>query len=201
LEETGMSYDLEVELIAAAHQHGLFTTPYVFSAEDARKMTDAGADLIVCHMGLTTGGSNGAGTAKDMDDCVRQLDEWSDAAAGGRRPRAGPDEAVPRLLRRQQHGTPPHRAGDHRADAGVHRCPELGGEIVARTYVSTVLPIAADRVWEVVRDFNGLPEWHPAIERSEIEGGGAADSVGSVRRLQLSGGGVVRERLVALDDA
>jgi hypothetical protein len=72
---------------------------------------------------------------------------------------------------------------------------------VARTYVSTVLPIAADRVWEVVRDFNGLPEWHPAIERSEIEGGGAADSVGSVRRLQLSGGGVVRERLVALDDA
>ena len=81
LEETGMSYDLEVELIAAAHQHGLFTTPYVFSAEDARKMTEAGADLIVCHMGLTTGGSIGAETAKSLDDCVQLIDEWAQAAA------------------------------------------------------------------------------------------------------------------------
>ena len=60
LEETGMGYDLEVELVAAAREADLLTTPYVFSAEDARKMTEAGADIIVCHMGLTTGGSIGA---------------------------------------------------------------------------------------------------------------------------------------------
>src|SRR5690606_2049502 len=84
LEETGMSYDLEVELIAAAHQHGLFTTPYVFSAEDARKMTEAGADLIVCHMGLTTGASIGAGTATALDAGVRLRAECPEPPAAVR---------------------------------------------------------------------------------------------------------------------
>ncbi|GAA0548386.1 phosphoenolpyruvate hydrolase family protein [Saccharopolyspora spinosporotrichia] len=81
LEETGMSYALEVELVAAAHEAGLLTTPYVFSSDDARAMTRAGADVIVCHMGLTTGGSIGAETAKSLDDCVALIDEWSAAAA------------------------------------------------------------------------------------------------------------------------
>ncbi|TDC89632.1 phosphoenolpyruvate hydrolase family protein [Saccharopolyspora aridisoli] len=81
LEETGMGYGLEVELVAAAREADLLTTPYVFSADDARVMTEAGADIIVCHMGLTTGGAIGAGTAKDLDDCVRLIDEWSQAAA------------------------------------------------------------------------------------------------------------------------
>jgi predicted TIM-barrel enzyme len=81
LEETGMSYDLEVELVAAAREADLLTTPYVFSADDARRMTEAGADVIVCHMGLTTGGSIGAETAKTLDDCVALIDEWSQAAA------------------------------------------------------------------------------------------------------------------------
>jgi predicted TIM-barrel enzyme len=80
LEETGMSYRLEVELVAAARRAGLLTTPYVFSARDARAMTEAGADLVVCHMGLTTGGSIGAETAKTLDDCVALVDEWSAAA-------------------------------------------------------------------------------------------------------------------------
>ena len=80
LEETGMGYGLEVELIAAAREADLLTTPYVFSAADARAMTEAGADLIVCHMGLTTGGSIGAETAKTLDDCVALIDEWSQAA-------------------------------------------------------------------------------------------------------------------------
>ena len=70
LEETGMGYGLEVEMIAAAHELDLLTTPYVFSAADAVAMTEAGADIIVCHMGLTTGGSIGAETAKTLDDCV-----------------------------------------------------------------------------------------------------------------------------------
>ena len=81
LEETGMSYRLEVDLVAAARDADLFTTPYVFSADDARAMTAAGADIVVCHLGLTTGGSIGAETAKDLDDCVALIDEWSAAAA------------------------------------------------------------------------------------------------------------------------
>ncbi|MBA8825857.1 putative TIM-barrel enzyme [Saccharopolyspora lacisalsi] len=80
LEETGMSYEREVELIAAAAEADLLTTPYVFSAADARAMTRAGADIVVCHMGLTTGGSIGAETAGGLDDCVVAIDEWSRAA-------------------------------------------------------------------------------------------------------------------------
>ncbi len=80
LEETGMGYGLEVEMIAAARELDLLTTPYVFSVDDAVAMTEAGADLIVCHMGLTTGGSIGAETARTLDDCVALIDEWAGAA-------------------------------------------------------------------------------------------------------------------------
>ncbi|HEX2298300.1 MAG TPA: phosphoenolpyruvate hydrolase family protein [Pseudonocardiaceae bacterium] len=80
LEETGMGFGLEVDLVAAAHAADLLTTPYVFSAEDARAMTRAGADILVCHMGLTTGGSIGAETVKTLDDCVELIDQWSAAA-------------------------------------------------------------------------------------------------------------------------
>lgn len=80
LEETGMGYGLEVAMIEQAHHAGLLTTPYVFSAEDAVAMTQAGADILVAHMGLTVGGAIGAETAKSLDDCVSLIDEWSDAA-------------------------------------------------------------------------------------------------------------------------
>lgn len=80
LEETGMGFDLEVDMIRRAHAHDLLTTPYVFSTDDARAMTDAGADIVVCHMGLTTGGSIGADTARSLDDCVEAVSEWSKAA-------------------------------------------------------------------------------------------------------------------------
>ncbi|WP_029915662.1 phosphoenolpyruvate hydrolase family protein [Pelobacter seleniigenes] len=80
LEETNMGYDLEVEAIHQAHQRDLLTTPYVFSVEDARKMTEAGADIIVCHMGLTTKGSIGAKTSKTLDDCIELIQEWAAAA-------------------------------------------------------------------------------------------------------------------------
>ncbi len=80
LEETGMSYALEVDMIARAHDHDLLTTPYVFSAEDAVAMTNAGADIVVCHMGLTTGGTIGADTARGLDDCVVLATEWAAAA-------------------------------------------------------------------------------------------------------------------------
>ncbi len=80
LEETGMSYALEVEMIALARDKGLLTTPYVFSSADATAMAKAGADIIVCHLGLTTGGSIGAATALKLEDCPAKVDEWSRAA-------------------------------------------------------------------------------------------------------------------------
>ena len=80
LEETGMSYALEVEMIALAHKKDMLTTPYVFSADEARAMAEAGADIIVCHFGLTTGGAIGAQTGRKLADCPALLDEWAAAA-------------------------------------------------------------------------------------------------------------------------
>lgn len=73
LEETGMSYRKEVECIAAARQLDLLTTPYVFNPEEARWMTQAGADIVVAHMGLTTNGSIGAQTARTLEGCVPEV--------------------------------------------------------------------------------------------------------------------------------
>ena len=80
LEETGMGYHLEVEMIRMANRRDMLTTPYVFSAEEAVAMTEAGADIIVAHMGLTTGGTIGAGTARKLPDCPRLIDDWAEAA-------------------------------------------------------------------------------------------------------------------------
>lgn len=80
LEETGMSYQLEIDCIKAAHDLDLVTTPYVFNTTDAQLMTQAGADIIVAHMGLTTSGKIGARTAKTMDECVVEIQAIVDAA-------------------------------------------------------------------------------------------------------------------------
>ncbi|WP_203434119.1 phosphoenolpyruvate hydrolase family protein [Jiangella asiatica] len=80
LEETGMGYGLEVDLIRAAAVEGLLTTPYVFSTEDAAAMAEAGADIVVCHLGLTTGGTIGAETSRTLDECVTAIDAWAAAA-------------------------------------------------------------------------------------------------------------------------
>ncbi|WP_286765324.1 MULTISPECIES: phosphoenolpyruvate hydrolase family protein [Rhodopirellula] len=80
LEETGMSFQLEIECIAAAHEMDLLTTPYAFDAEQARELTTAGADIIVAHMGLTTSGTIGAQTAMTLDDSVRLVSEIASAA-------------------------------------------------------------------------------------------------------------------------
>jgi len=80
LEETGMGYGLEVEMIRLANAKGLLTTPYVFCEADARAMAQAGADIIVCHLGLTTGGAIGAGTALKLADCPALVDAWAAAA-------------------------------------------------------------------------------------------------------------------------
>lgn len=80
LEETGMSYDLEVEMVRTAHSLGLLTTPYVFSVDDTKKMTSAGADILVAHMGLTSSGAIGASTGKTIDECVTLIQQIRDTA-------------------------------------------------------------------------------------------------------------------------
>lgn len=80
LEETGMSYALEVDIIRQARALDLLTTPYVFSEQNARDMAAAGADIIVCHLGLTTGGAIGAETAMKLADCVAPINAWAAAA-------------------------------------------------------------------------------------------------------------------------
>jgi predicted TIM-barrel enzyme len=80
LEETGMGYGLEVEMIRAAHERDLLTAPYVFTVEEATAMAEAGADVLVPHMGLTTGGAIGAETAKTLEECVPLIQAMHDAA-------------------------------------------------------------------------------------------------------------------------
>ena len=139
LEETGMGYGLEVEMIARAHARGMLTTPYVFNPREAVQMAEAGADIIVVHMGLTAGGSIGAATTPSLDASVALFNDCEAAVRGGarrrhhdlprrsdRRARARRAHAralpgLPWLLRRVEHGAAAHRAGAHRADAALHR--------------------------------------------------------------------------------
>lgn len=80
LEETGMGFGLEVDMIARAAAKGMLTTPYVFDEDSAAAMAGAGADIVVCHLGLTTGGAIGAETALTLQDCPAKVDDWAEAA-------------------------------------------------------------------------------------------------------------------------
>src|SRR5690349_2815944 len=84
LEETGMGYGVEVEMIRHARALDLLTTPYVFCADDARAMAQAGADIVVCHMGLTTGGAIGAETALTLEACIPLINAWAHVAKSER---------------------------------------------------------------------------------------------------------------------
>jgi predicted TIM-barrel enzyme len=84
-EETGMGYGLEVDMIRAAHELDLLTTPYVFNAGESRAMAEAGADIIVAHMGVTVGGAIGATSAKTLADCVGEIDAIAEAAMAVRK--------------------------------------------------------------------------------------------------------------------
>jgi predicted TIM-barrel enzyme len=84
LEETGMSYQNEVDVVALAHEMDLLTTPYVFNLDEARRMTDAGADIVVAHMGCTSGGTIGAKSVNPMDECVGLIQAIVDEVKGRR---------------------------------------------------------------------------------------------------------------------
>jgi predicted TIM-barrel enzyme len=101
-------------MIARARALELLTTPYVFSEDDARAMTEAGADIVVCHMGLTTGGTIGAETALDLDGCVERINAWAAAA------RAVRDEVIVLC-----HGGPIAEPED--AGYVLARCPDCHG--------------------------------------------------------------------------
>jgi predicted TIM-barrel enzyme len=113
LEETGMGYGLEIDCVAAAHRLDLLTTPYVFDVDQAIEMTKAGADILVAHMGLTTGGAIGAESALKLDDCVNRVAEIAEAGRSIRSdviilchggPISMPDDAQYILDRCQIHG-------------------------------------------------------------------------------------------------
>ena len=114
LEETGMGYGLEVDMIAEAASLGLLTTPYVFDETSAADMARAGADIIVPHMGLTTGGAIGAETALTLADCVPRIKAWAAAAK-----RVKPDVIV------LCHGGPIANPED--AEYILGHCPECHG--------------------------------------------------------------------------
>lgn len=114
LEETGMSYSKEIELVAAARELGLLTTPYVFDTEQAKQMTIAGADIIVAHMGLTTGGQIGAKTAMSLDGARDRVNEIMEAAR-----RENPEVIV------LCHGGPISSPAD--AAYIFERCPAIDG--------------------------------------------------------------------------
>ncbi|MDR5886344.1 phosphoenolpyruvate hydrolase family protein [Vreelandella janggokensis] len=111
LEETGITYADEVEMIRLAHEMDMLTTPYVFSAEEAVAMTEVGADIIVAHMGVTVGGTIGATSGKSLDESVQLIDEWAAAARAVREdvlvlchggPIATPEDAA-YVMRKSQH--------------------------------------------------------------------------------------------------
>ena len=137
-----MSYRLEVDMIARAHAKDMLTTPYVFSEDDAAAMAKAGADIVVCHMGLTTGGSIGAETALALEGCPARVDAWAQAAL-----RVNPDVLV--LV----HGGPVARPEDAQyvMDNTRHCHGFYGASSMERLPVEAALTEQTRRFKQIVR--------------------------------------------------
>jgi len=142
LEETGMGYGLEVALIERAHALNLLTTPYVFSEQNAHDMAAAGADIVVCHLGLTTGGTIGAQTAVALADCVAPINTYAAAAMA-----VNPDVIV------LCHGGPIATPAD--ASWILARCPDChgfyGASSMERLPVEAALTETTRRFTEITR--------------------------------------------------
>jgi predicted TIM-barrel enzyme len=141
LEETGMGFDLEVEMIAQAARVDLLTTAYAFTADEGRAMAEAGADVVVAHMGLTTKGSIGARTALSLDACVERIGEIRDAVRS-----TGRDALV------FCHGGPIAEPEDVRYI--IDRAPGIAGFFGASSIERLPTEVA---ITETVRRFKALP--------------------------------------------
>ncbi|KAM0694577.1 hypothetical protein Q7P36_004933 [Cladosporium allicinum] len=140
LEETGMGYDTEVEMVRLAHEMDLVTTPYVFNPEEAKLMAEAGADVVVAHMGLTSSGSIGAQTGKSLEQCVDDIKAIQEAARG-----VNPDIIV------LCHGGPIAKPEDARFV--LERCKGLHGFFGASSMER--LPVE-EAIANVTREFRGI---------------------------------------------
>ena len=147
LEETGMGFDLEVEMIAEAARLGLLTTAYAFTADEGRAMAEAGADVVVAHMGLTTKGSIGARTALSLDACVERIGTIRDAVRS-----TGRDALV------FCHGGPIAEPEDVRYI--IDRAPGIAGFFGASSIERLPTEIA---ITETVRRFKALPLRSPTV--------------------------------------
>jgi predicted TIM-barrel enzyme len=146
LEEMNLGYGREVKMIRLAHQLDLLTTPYVFNTEETAQMVDAGADILVAHMGLTTFGSIGAATAKTLDDCVRSIEQIAGVAKGMR------DDLI--LL---CHGGPIAEPGD--AEYILRHCPAIdgfyGASSVERLPTERAIREQTERFTRILREPSG----------------------------------------------
>ncbi|SYW83801.1 putative TIM-barrel enzyme, possibly a dioxygenase [Ustilago hordei] len=140
LEETGMGYNREVELMEEAKKLGLLTTPYVFNVEEADKMASVGVDVCVAHMGLTTSGSIGAQTAMSLDDAVKLTSEITAKVHS-----ISPDTMV--LV----HGGPVASASD--AQYVLERVPGLAGFYGASSMERLPVEVALE---DSMKEFKGL---------------------------------------------
>ncbi len=140
LEETGMGFQLEVDCIAAAHDLDLLTTPYVFDPDQARLMASAGADIVVAHMGLTTGGGIGALSAKSLEQCAEEIRAIASAA-----------RAVREDILVLAHGGPISSPQD--AQAILNACPGVNGFYGASSMER--LPVET-AITQQVREFQGM---------------------------------------------
>jgi len=147
LEETGMGFDLEVEMIAEAARLGLLTTAYAFTADEGRAMAEAGADVVVAHMGLTTKGSIGARTALSLDACVERIGTIRDAVRS-----TGRDALV------FCHGGPIAEPEDVRYV--IDRAPGIAGFFGASSIERLPTEVA---ITETVRRFKALPLRDPTV--------------------------------------
>lgn len=149
LEETGMSFSKEIDVIAAARALDLLTTPYVFDVEQARLMTQAGADIVVAHMGLTTGGQIGAKSAMDHDQAARLINAIIDAARGER------DDVIVLC-----HGGPISSPAD--VEIIFKKCPAVSGFYGATSMERLPTETA---ITQQVREFTSLPLTSPTTLR------------------------------------
>ncbi|KAM0707206.1 hypothetical protein Q7P35_006537 [Cladosporium inversicolor] len=141
LEETGMGYEVEVEMVRIAHEMGLVTTPYVFNPQEARLMAEAGADVVVAHMGLTSSGTIGAKTGKSLEQCVKDIQAIQAAA-----------QKVRQDIIVLCHGGPIAKPEDARFV--LERCKGLHGFFGASSMER--LPVE-EAIAGVTREFKGIP--------------------------------------------